>query len=106
MKRSAKTTVVASILALALSGCTAMTGRTAGENVDDASVTAAVKARLVKDDASNLTRVDVDTTRGVVYLNGVVDSSSEKARAEALAERVNGVQRVVNNLQVAARQPG
>jgi osmotically-inducible protein OsmY len=55
------------------------------------------------DKAANLTRVDVDTNNGVVYLNGTVDSSAQKGRAEELARRVNGVAKVVNNLQVARR---
>jgi hyperosmotically inducible periplasmic protein len=91
------------LLALSLSGCTAMTGKTAGENVDDASVTAAVKSQLVMDKAANLTRIDVDTDQGVVHLNGIVDSSEQKARAQELAERVKGVRRFVNNLQLARR---
>jgi hyperosmotically inducible protein len=81
-------------------GCQAMTGRTAGRNVDDATITASVKSTLVADKVSNLTRVDVDTTNGVVSLNGVVESQEQKARAEQLASRVDGVRKVVNNLQI------
>jgi hyperosmotically inducible protein len=44
--------------------------------------------------------VDVDTTNGVVSLNGVVESQEQKARAEQLASRVDGVRKVVNNLQI------
>jgi len=81
-------------------GCQAMTGKTAGQNVDDATLTASVKAQLVADKAANLVRVDVDTNNGVVYLNGTVESGEQKDRAEQLAKRVDGVKRVVNNLQV------
>jgi hyperosmotically inducible protein len=95
--------VMAGLLMLTLAGCTALTGKTAGRNVDDASITGRVKTALVMDKASNLTRVDVDTNRGVVYLNGVVDSQQQKARAQDLASRVGGVEKVVNNLQVAHR---
>jgi hypothetical protein len=45
------------LVAVSLLGCAAMTGKTAGENVDDATVTAAVKSQLVMDKAANLTRV-------------------------------------------------
>jgi hyperosmotically inducible protein len=89
------------MLTLLLGGCQAMTGKTAGQNVDDASITASVKSQLVADKASNFLRVDVDTNRGIVYLNGTVDSPEQKKRAEDLARRVNGVSNVVNNLQVA-----
>jgi hyperosmotically inducible protein len=84
-------------------GCQAMTGKTAGENVDDASITARVKAKLVAEKAANLTRVDVDTTNRTVYLNGVVQSPEERTRAEELASSVSGVKQVVNNLQVEKR---
>jgi hyperosmotically inducible protein len=94
--------VLVVILSLAV-GCQTMTGKTAGQNVDDASITAAVKAKLVGDKAANLTRIDVDTNRGTVYLNGSVDSAEQKARAEQLAWQAQGVKSVVNNLQVQKR---
>jgi osmotically-inducible protein OsmY len=93
------------ILAVALlSGCQAMTGKTAGQTVDDAAVTTAVKAKLASERAVTMTRIDVDTNNGVVSLNGVVDDPAMKTRAEELAKQVNGVQQVQNNLQVQARQ--
>jgi len=88
------------LTAALLVGCQGVTGRTAGQTVDDATVTAAVKSKLVADRAANLTRVDVDTTNGTVYLNGVVETPEQKTRAEALARQVQGVSKVVNNLQV------
>jgi osmotically-inducible protein OsmY len=77
-----------------------MTGETAGQYVDDSTITAAVKSKLVADKVANLTRIDVDTTRQVVSLNGIVSSSQDKARAEQLAKQVDGVRGVKNNLQV------
>ncbi len=87
------------ILSLAV-GCQTMTGKTAGENLDDTVITASVKTKLVADKVANLTRVDVDTHRGTVYLNGVVESTDQKAPAEQLAMQVSGVNNVVNNLQI------
>jgi hyperosmotically inducible protein len=83
-----------------LAGCQAMTGRTAGENVDDGNITATVKAQLARDKLSSLTRIDVDTTGGVVSLNGVVQTPQERSRAEEVARGVGGVKKVVNNLQI------
>jgi hyperosmotically inducible periplasmic protein len=83
-----------------LGGCQAMTGRTAGQNVDDSNTTAAVKAKLGQDKLSTLTRIDVDTNDGVVALNGTVESADQRARAEQLAREVRGVKRIINNLQV------
>ena len=98
--RSLKKLVVAMLTILSLAGCQAMTGKTAGQNVDDATLTSSVKTKLAADKLSSLTRVDVDTNNGTVYLNGVVESSDQRARAQDLASQVNGVNKVVNNLQV------
>jgi len=93
-------TLAALTLVFAMAGCQAMTGKTAGRNVDDATITGSVKSKLAADKISSLTRVDVDTNNGVVSLNGVVESAEQKARAQEIASRVDGVSRVVNNLQV------
>ena len=85
---------------LSAAGCTAMTGETAGQNVDDSTITASVKTKLAADKIGSLTRIDVDTTRQVVSLNGIVDSPEQKARAEQLASQVSGVKKVNNNLQI------
>jgi len=87
-------------LILSASGCTSLTGQTAGQYIDDRTITATVKSKLVADRASNLTRVDVDTTNQVVSLNGVVQTPDQKQRAEELAMQVSGVRRVNNNLQI------
>jgi hyperosmotically inducible protein len=100
MKKITRHFAAIALLAFALAGCQAMTGRTAGQNVDDTRISTAVQATLTSDKASNFTRIDVDTTNAVVYLNGTVQSAEQKARAEQLAGRVSGVQKVVNNLQV------
>jgi hyperosmotically inducible periplasmic protein len=96
---------VAALLALValVAGCQSMTGKSAGTNIDDATITATVKAKLVGEKASNLTRVDVDTNNGTVYLNGTVESPEQKSRAEQLAWQASGVKTVVNNLQVQKR---
>ena len=95
--------IVVAMLALSM-GCQSATGKSAGTVVDDTSITASVKAKLVADKPANLTRVDVDTNNGTVYLNGMVDSPEQKARAEQLAWQASGVKTVVNNLQVAQRR--
>jgi hyperosmotically inducible periplasmic protein len=83
-----------------LGGCQAMTGKTAGQTLDDTTITTAVKAKLVGDKAANLMRVDVDTNNATVYLNGVVETPDQKTRAEQLARQAKGVKNVVNNLQI------
>src|SRR4030095_3143978 len=72
--RSAVRSLVTVLLwVLLLSSCTAMTGKTAGQNVDDATITPSVKAKLATQEAaSTLTRVGVNTDRGIVHLDGIV----------------------------------
>jgi len=76
---------------------TGSSSRTTGEVIDDATITAAVKTKLAAEKISTLTKVDVDTRLGTVYLNGVVDSDATKQRATTIAQGVNNV---VNNLTV------
>jgi hyperosmotically inducible periplasmic protein len=85
---------------LGLSACQSTTGKTAGQNMTDSKITASVQSKLTADRASNFTRVDVDTERGVVNLSGVVPTVEQKSRAEELARQVNGVARINNNLQI------
>src|SRR5262245_18361207 len=85
---------------LVISGWTYMTGQTAGQYVDDTTIAASVKAKLVGDKTANLTRIEVDTTNQVLTLNGIVETTYQKAKAEQLTRHVGGVRRVKNNLQV------
>ncbi|MGH7392460.1 MAG: BON domain-containing protein [Candidatus Rokuibacteriota bacterium] len=100
MGRAMKTVALMLAILAVLGGCRAMTGKSAGQNVDDATITASVKSKLVADKASNLTRVDVDTSNGTVYLNGTVETAEQKTKAEQLTRQAEGVKSVVNNLQV------
>lgn len=92
---------VVAAVALLLSSCTAMTGKTAGQNVDDATITATVKTQLATQEAaSTLTRIGVNTDRGVVHLDGIVPTAEMKQKATDIAQQVTGVHGVVNNLQI------
>ena len=59
-----------------------------------------MKTRLAGTSPATLLKVDVDTTNGIVQLNGTVDTERTKQRATELARQVEGVRRVVNNLKV------
>jgi len=92
---------VAMLLVMAfLPACQSMSGRSAGRVIDDKAISAQVKTKLTADKASNLTRIGVTTINGVVHLDGVVDSSDDKARALDIARRVAGANKVVDNIQV------
>ena len=93
---------VVAVVMLLLAACSGMTGKTLGENIDDAGITAAVKAKLAGEKISTVTRIDVDTNQGVVALNGTVQTEAMRARAGQIARDVKGVRDVVNNLKVQA----
>lgn len=64
----------------------------------DATITAAVKAKLLGDpDVSGLA-IDVDTEDGVVTLSGRVNTAAEKAEAIRLARETDGVRSVTDKL--------
>jgi hyperosmotically inducible protein len=103
MKAFTAFTLVAIVATIALAACTSMTGKTAGENVDDATITSEVKAKLAADRISTLTKIGVDTDRRTVYLTGTVDNQEMRSRAEEIARGVKHVGAVVNNLTVRAQ---
>jgi hyperosmotically inducible protein len=96
--------VAALVFTMAVLGaCTATpTQKTAGEQIDDSVLTGKVKAALVADEATKARQIDVETFRGTVQLNGFVDSAESKAAATRVAQSVEGVQKVDNNLNVGS----
>jgi hyperosmotically inducible periplasmic protein len=103
MLRAFKRLTVTVAFLLLIAGCQAMTGETAGQNIDDSTLTTSVKSSLAGERLNTLTRVGVETNNGVVYLTGEVETAAEKSRAGTVASQVKGVKQVVNNLQVIKR---
>ena len=66
----------------------------------DSKITTTVKSKLAVDQASSLSRVGVETTRGTVQLTGLVENTATKEKVAAVARSVDGVKNVVNNLQI------
>jgi BON domain len=87
------------VLAVMASGCS-LAGRSFGRYVDDKTLTASVKMKLIGQRPQALTRIDVDTFEGTVYLTGMVQNALQKSDAEIAVWRVDGVEQVVNDLQV------
>ena len=101
MKTFRLTTIIGLALVLvSLSACQTLTGRSTGRYIDDKTITAEVKAKLVGEKASNLTRIGVNTTNGIVTLTGVADTFDDKTRAEQIAAGVGGVRQIQNQVQV------
>jgi hyperosmotically inducible protein len=67
----------------------------------DSKITTSVKAHLAKDDKlKTLTQISVKTDDKTVYLTGVVPTQQEKDRAGEVAQKVEHVNKVVNDIQV------
>ena len=68
--------------------------------LDDATITAKVKANLISDPEVRALSIDVDTIDGRVTLQGKVATEGQKAEAEKLARITPGVRQVLNLIQV------
>lgn len=72
-----------------------------GQSIDDSVITAKVKAALLKPDngVSGLS-IEVSTDHGEVQLSGFVDSSDQALTATRIAQNVEDVKSVRNNLRI------
>lgn len=75
-----------------------------GTAIDDAGITAKVKAALAVDPALSAARIEVSTANGIVRLDGPAPDLAAKERANVLAAAPQGVRGVDNRL--ALPQPG
>lgn len=71
--------------------------------IDDAAITTAVNAKLVGDSDLSALKINVDTKAGMVWLKGSAPSDTAKMRATELAQAVEGVRGVENNLEVVPK---
>ncbi|MGV8825494.1 transporter [Methylibium sp. Pch-M] len=83
------------------SGCAVQRGQsTVGQYIDDTTITTSVKAKLVEDKTVDASAISVETLNGTVQLSGFAKTPTEKAQAEVLARRANGVKDVKNSIVV------
>jgi len=88
------------ILACALTACATPAGRSAGEVIDDSTITTKVKAALFDDERLSGFAISVETFEGEVTLTGAVNTVGEKVHATGVAESVRGVKNVHNLLEI------
>jgi hyperosmotically inducible protein len=103
MKHQARVLALAVLTGLTLvtSGCAVWRGQeTVGAYVDDKTITAAVKAKLIEDKTTGGLSINVDTLNGTVALSGFAKSGAEKDQAGMIARNTKGVREVRNNLVV------
>jgi hyperosmotically inducible protein len=99
LKRSASTVFLALILA-GMTGCAGTTAKeSTGEYVDDAVITAKVKAAILDQPTLKVLDIHVETFKGTVRLSGTLESRTSIDKAVELARNVSGVKSVRNELQ-------
>ena len=103
----ARTTLAALALTLStgaivtLEGCAVMRGQeSAGAYVDDASITSAVKAKMVENKDVDAGAIKVETLNGTVMLSGFAKNETERQTAERIARDTKGVKSVKNAITV------
>ncbi|MDI6800585.1 MAG: BON domain-containing protein [Thermodesulfovibrionales bacterium] len=91
------------ILVVFVSGCASVTGRTAGETIDDSSITSEINLLIIKDPDLKYLKINVDTFRGYVTLTGVVPNKKAEQRLIDLSKQVRGVRSVTSNLMIEGK---
>lgn len=81
------------------------TTKTTGALVDDSLITAKIKTAILSDELLKGSQVDVVTTNGIVKLSGTVASQAAVTSAIALANAINGVKMVQNELVIVTDVP-
>jgi len=75
-----------------------------GHFIDDASITAKVKAEIFADSQLKVLQVQVDTSHGTVQLSGTVDTKAQESEALYVASHVDGVVAVTDKLSVKSAE--
>jgi len=99
------TALLATSMAMPIAACSTLNGQeSAPAYASDASVTAKVKANIIKDQSLQGFEIGVETLNHTVQLSGFVDTPQQKEQAAAIARSVTGVEAVQNSI-VVRNQP-
>lgn len=94
-------TSVAALMLSGLLGCTATPAQeSTGQYLDDTVITTSVKAAILNEPTLKVTEIKVDTFKGVVQLSGFVGSRDSMAKALSVAQNINGVKSVKNDMRL------
>lgn len=101
MKHTAAALALSGLLAFTAAGCAVTRDQsTVGEYVDDATVTARVKAKFAEDPTVSAMAISVETLRGTVQLSGFAKSTAERNRAVEIARTTPGAKAVKNDIAI------
>lgn len=96
-----KNTIFAVCIVLAvvtLVSCASLTGRTAGEIVDDSVITTEINAKIIEAPDLSYLKINVNSTAGDVVLTGFVPSREAEDHLIKIARGVKGVKSVKSEL--------
>lgn len=89
------------IVLLSMVACASTpTKESTGEYFDDSIITTKVKAAILYDPFLKSAEINVETFKGVVQLSGFVSSQENVKRATELAQSINGVTSVKNDMRI------
>lgn len=92
---------VTAVAFLTTTGCAVTRGQeSVGAYVDDATITTQIKSRFVENKQVDAASISVETLNGTVMLSGFAKNAGERATAEGIARKVNGVRSVKNEIAI------
>lgn len=93
------------VFGLALfSGCATITGKTAGQNIDDSTIHTKAVALIVKDQDAHYFKIEVTVTKGDVVLTGFVNSKGTEERLIAKIREIMGVKSIKSLLKIEEKK--
>lgn len=79
----------------------AESSRSTGQAIDDAEITTKIKALYLNEPGLKSLKISVNTEKGEVTLTGKADTQANSNKATKIAESVNGVNSVKNQLFIS-----
>lgn len=103
MRSFTKLSTVAAIALFCVAGCKVMHHEeTAGQYVDDTTLTARAKAALIKDKNVAASDFSIEVFQGHVTLTGVAKTPTEARLAAEDISAIDGVKSVKNDVRIAS----
>ena len=90
----------AGLILATLFACATPAGRSAGQVIDDSTITTKVETLILEDSFMKGLAISVTTFIGKVTLTGGVDTAAQRKKAEEIARGVEGVAGVNNLLEI------
>lgn len=92
--------LILTYLLMTVGGCSAGLGHDDNVSSVNERIAAEVKLALVKEPNLNAAPIDITVNNSVVTLNGFVEEESQRQQAAQAANRVKGVESIINNIQI------